>query len=95
MLKNIGTWTHVLTTRIHLEYLAWQLHPIPGWQLIPGFRVELVKRRHDIGTPSLYTWKVTLVSGPQGYPYNPPKVVFQNYGLTRWELVHPALLGRT
>ena len=86
VLKNIGTWTHVLTTRIHLEYLAWQLHPIPG------FRVELVKRRHDIGTPSLYTWKVT-VPGPQGsflqnyefdtlwefpygYPYNPPRIVF-------------------
>ena len=88
VLKNIGTWTHVLTTRIHLEYLAWQLHPIPG------FRVELVKRRHDIGTPSLYTWKVT-VPGPQGsflqnyeydtiwefqygYPWNPPKIVFNN-----------------
>ena len=86
VLKNIGTWTHVLTTRIHMEYLAWQLHPIPG------FRVELVKRRHDIGTPSLYTWKVT-VPGPQGsflqnyeydtlwefpygYPYNPPRIVF-------------------
>ena len=86
VLKNVGTWTRVLTIRMHVEYLAWKLHPIPG------FRVELVKPRHDIGTPSLYTWKVT-VPGPQGsflqnyeydtlwefpygYPYNPPRIVF-------------------
>ena len=86
VLKNVGTWTRVLQIRLHLEYLAWRLHPIPG------FRVELVKPRHDIGTPSLYTWKVT-VPGPQGsflqnyefdtlwefpygYPYNPPRIVF-------------------
>ena len=86
VLKNVGTWTRVLTTRVHLEYLAWLLHPIPG------FRVELVKRRYDSMAPSLYTWKVT-VPGPQGsflqnyeydtiwefqygYPYNPPKIVF-------------------
>ena len=97
VLKNIGTWTHVLTTRIHMEYLAWQLHPIPG------FRVELVKRRHDIGTPSLYTWKVT-VPGPQGsflqnyeydtlwefpygYPYNPPKILFQP-GISHYSVKH-------
>ena len=88
VLKNVGTWTRVLTTRVHLEYLAWLLHPIPG------FRVELVKQRHDSAAPSLYTWLVT-VPGPQGsflqnyeyntiwefeygYPYNPPRIVFND-----------------
>ena len=87
VLKNVGTWTRVLTTRVHLEYLAWLLHPIPG------FRVELVKQRYNSMAPSLYTWRVavpgpqgsflqnceydTLWEFPYGYPFNPPKIVFQ------------------
>ena len=88
VLKNVGLWTRVLTIRVHMEYLAWLLHPIPG------FRVELVKQRHDSAAPSLYTWLVT-VPGPQGsflqnyeyntiwefeygYPYNPPRIVFND-----------------
>ena len=31
VLKCVGSWAHVLTTRVHLEYLAWLLHPIPGF----------------------------------------------------------------
>ena len=49
VLKCVGSWTRILTTRVHLEYLAWLLHPIPG------FRVELVKQRP--------VWKSTSVSG--------------------------------
>jgi len=82
-------WSRVLIARVQFEYLAWLLHPIPG------FRVRLVKQRPNTfyGTMSLYTWQVsipgrqgsmlhncefdTLWQFPYAYPFNPPQIKFE------------------
>lgn len=73
---------------MQFEYLAWLLHPIPG------FRVELVKQAPNTfyGVMSLYLWKVTIPGRqgsvlhdsefdtlwqfPYAYPFNPPQIKF-------------------
>ena len=89
VLKNVGTWTRVLDDARPLGASGVAATPHPR------LRVELVKQRHDSPAPSLYTWKVTVPGPQgsllqnceydtiwefqYGYPYNPPKIVFERH----------------